>query len=332
MDRTGKAEMGKLKQQQRPVNKVASEEEAIWRFSIPSTVPKDSLRELYKTQLPHFRTLLRAVESHPGFDWDAKPGDDILPSTDMTLSPSPKASMPPPHLPAMLHAVWGKALRAAAVAVVQGILMTQLTPDQQSVQQALMFLDAQRPELRIVGSVKGEPVSDSGCAFNTLRGALTAFQQWAATSPLHPGGPAAPQKAGSSAVHLQADATGHDLSLQLLFWRADGRRTRFELGDMGAWRAGPACDGRERGGDEVIAAVRGLRSADSALVRETLERIMELDVLHGGSDDWTVEWVAQGTLQVSQVVPSQALYSSTLHGMHLHAASARLCYPASGGP
>ena len=90
IDRSGKPELGTLKQHQRNGNKVASEEEAGWRFSPPSTSSRDNLRALYKTQLPHFRALLKAVEGHPGFDLEARPTEDVPVTSGMTLSPSSK--------------------------------------------------------------------------------------------------------------------------------------------------------------------------------------------------------------------------------------------------
>jgi hypothetical protein len=70
-DRGGKSEWGKLKPLHR-TNKVSSQREATWRYSLPSGVNRDHLKELCRKQLHNFQVLLRAVELHPGFqrDWD----------------------------------------------------------------------------------------------------------------------------------------------------------------------------------------------------------------------------------------------------------------------
>lgn len=102
LDRNGKAEAGKLKQIHRPASKVTSEDEAGWRFVIPSTIHKDAVRDLYKAHLPRLRTLLRAVEVHPGFDWEAKPGDTPPLTSDLSLFPSERV-LPFLWLPASLH-------------------------------------------------------------------------------------------------------------------------------------------------------------------------------------------------------------------------------------
>ena len=93
-DKSGRPELGKLKLQHRGSNKVSTEEDAAWRFAIPSNAPKDCIRDLYNTQLQHFRTLLRAVESHPGFQHAVAPGDKVGPSEFLQLTPSPKVT---PH-------------------------------------------------------------------------------------------------------------------------------------------------------------------------------------------------------------------------------------------
>lgn len=64
---------GKLKPRLR-ANKVSGAAEATWRFCISSAVDRIRLKELWRTQLQHFSTLLEAVESHPNFHKDWQPG------------------------------------------------------------------------------------------------------------------------------------------------------------------------------------------------------------------------------------------------------------------
>jgi len=49
--------------------------------------------------------------------------------------------------------------------------MTRLTEDGLAVRQAVMYMDIQRAELRIVGAHEGKASLEAGCAFHTLRGA-----------------------------------------------------------------------------------------------------------------------------------------------------------------
>lgn len=90
----------------------------------------------------------------------------------------------------------------------QGILMTQRVGAKAAVQQALMYLDVLRAELRIVGAVMGKPIGGPGCTFHTLRGALAAFPQWAATWPLPDDAEdQAPSNKSRMVVDLMADST-----------------------------------------------------------------------------------------------------------------------------
>lgn len=91
----------------------------------------------------------------------------------------------------------------------QGILITQRLPGQATLLQALMYLDAYSAELKIVGAVGGRPVAGGGCVFHTLRGALTAFPQWAASSQAAASPSAGPDaaKPAPAVVSLHADSS-----------------------------------------------------------------------------------------------------------------------------
>ena len=89
--------------------------------------------------------------------------------------------------------------------------MTQYNKGTSVVQQALMYLDVLRAELRIAGCVRGQLVGCNGCTFHTLRGALAAFPQWAATWPA--ANSTNSEKQGIKKrvfVDLVADSTGND--------------------------------------------------------------------------------------------------------------------------
>ena len=82
---------GKLKPRHK-ANKVSSQVEASWKYSIPSNQDKSRLKELWRTQLQHFTTLLNAVENHPDFHRTWQHGSAVPVSRDVTYASSPEAS------------------------------------------------------------------------------------------------------------------------------------------------------------------------------------------------------------------------------------------------
>ena len=61
--------------------------------------------------------------------------------------------------------------------------MSQLTEDGLGIRQAVLFMDVNRSELRIVGAVAGRAVFTNGTAFHTLLGAKLAFLDHSAVTP-----------------------------------------------------------------------------------------------------------------------------------------------------
>lgn len=62
--------------------------------------------------------------------------------------------------------------------------MSQLTEDGAAIRQAIMYMDVERSELRIIGAIGGRAAPGTGCAFHTLLGANAAFHEVAKTTPL----------------------------------------------------------------------------------------------------------------------------------------------------
>lgn len=81
--------LGKLKPKHR-INKVSSQVEATWKYSLPMNVDKTRVKELWRTQLQHFATLLTAIESHPGFERDWQPQTVIPVRKDITYVSAPE--------------------------------------------------------------------------------------------------------------------------------------------------------------------------------------------------------------------------------------------------
>ena len=61
--------------------------------------------------------------------------------------------------------------------------MSKLTEDGSGIQQAVLFMDVLRGELRIVGAVAGKAIFADGTAFHTLLGAKLAFLDHSAATP-----------------------------------------------------------------------------------------------------------------------------------------------------
>lgn len=66
-------EFGTLKPRHRN-NKVSSQSEATWKYTIPTILHRALVQELWRTQMPHFVALLEAVEKSPSFyrEWQPR--------------------------------------------------------------------------------------------------------------------------------------------------------------------------------------------------------------------------------------------------------------------
>ena len=75
---------GKLKPKH-SANKVSSQVEATWKYTLPTCFDKSLLKELWRTQMNHLSKLLNEIEEHPGFHRDWQPPAVIPVSEDLTF-------------------------------------------------------------------------------------------------------------------------------------------------------------------------------------------------------------------------------------------------------
>ena len=80
----GLVTFGKLKPKHK-ANKVSSQVEATWKYTLPACFDKSLLKELWRTQMHHFSKLLLEIESHSGFYREWQPPSIIPVGKDVTF-------------------------------------------------------------------------------------------------------------------------------------------------------------------------------------------------------------------------------------------------------
>ena len=89
----GMVTLGKLKPKHK-ANKVSSQVEASWKYTLPACFDKSLLKELWRTQMHHLSKLLTEIENHPGFHREWQPPAIIPIDKDVTFVSSSEVVSP----------------------------------------------------------------------------------------------------------------------------------------------------------------------------------------------------------------------------------------------